>query len=152
MRQAFIHRERPDSEHIKTIRNWEQHELVTDNDLYKKPCGGIWTSPVTADYGWKQFCQDNEWYDDLNAYHLIPEDDVNVYTLDTVDDLSNLIEEHGREGIDCIDFESAFTEYDGIYLSDEGETNTRHSTPNLRGWDVASVVWDDWHFEEVRKV
>lgn len=156
--QLFIHREEPSPDRIEEIGNWASYKGLSVG-LYCKPYGGMWTSPVSSEWGWKDWCEREDWLcEDDETYRLTVADDVDVYTINTLDDLLELIDDHGRTDDILkqgryVDYESAFTEYDGIYVTEQGQQKTRLSPEaNLYGWDVECVLWDDWHFTNVEKV
>lgn len=154
MRQHFIHHQPPEPSRINPIENWEPCNKAS-RGLYNKPSGGIWTSPATAEFSWHDWCEREDWFDELDAvYELRPKDDVAIYTIDSRADLNEVIERFGRDDtrFDSINFEQFFDKYDGLHLTTEGESATRHGEPNLNGWDVASVLWDGWHFDEVKRL
>jgi len=155
--QVFVHYTYPEPDKVDTIENWSPVEEAS-NDLYKKPYGGIWTSPLSAGWSWSDWCDREDWTrDEDTEYRLSVEDGVSVYTIDSQQDLCNLIEEYGRDDLTreggYIDFESAFEEYDGIHLTTTGQEETRHShEADLYGWDVECVLWDGWYFTEVEEL
>lgn len=48
------------SEHFEP----ERFKVVTNRDFWNKPEGGLWASAVDADYGWKDWCEDEEFHVD----------------------------------------------------------------------------------------
>ena len=152
--QAFVPLSRPDPSKIDPIENWSPFGGASSG-LYNKPYGGIWTSPLGAEWSWSDWCERENWTrDEDTQYRLSVEEGVSVYTIDSQQDLLNLIEQHGRDDLmragKYINFESAFEEYDGIHLTTAGQRETRHSREaDLYGWDVECVLWDGWYFTEV---
>lgn len=152
--QAFVHTDTPSPDAIDTIENWNPCAEASGG-LYNKPYGGMWTSPLGAEWSWSDWCERENWTrDEDTQYRLSVEEGVSVYTIDSQQDLLNLIEQHGRDDLmragKYINFESAFEEYDGIHLTTAGQRETRHSREaDLYGWDVECVLWDGWYFTEV---
>ena len=35
---------------------------IQNQDYMNKPIGGLWASPVNAEYGWKKWCEDNDMF------------------------------------------------------------------------------------------
>jgi len=107
----------------------------------------MWTSPANSEYGWRDWCEDENWgrSDDDSVYRLTVDGSVDIYVIDSHDDL--------RFSKRYPDYESVFKEYDGIHLTREGQIDTRiGSEADLCGWDVECVLWDDWHFTSVEQV
>lgn len=52
-----------------------------------------------------------------------------------------------------IDFERVAQEYDGIWLTEQGNGATHLSYPHdLNGWDAESVLWFRWCFSQVERI
>ena len=115
-----------------------------------KPIGGLWGSRYNEECwilysNWADFAfnEMDRKYSIACKYRL--KENARVYTIDTLDDLVQLLEKHGY--LDpyinekrFIDFESVGKEYDVIELTEKGQVETRMSTPNLYGWDVECVL------------
>ena len=112
-----------------------------------KPIGGMWASPIDAEWGWKQWCEAEEfWLDKLNiSFELNLSDDARICHLKSVDDLKKLPERQGlfKSTWYCIDFEKAMDKYDAIelHLSEEVEDDWLGSLYfKLYGWDCDSIL------------
>jgi hypothetical protein len=157
---------------------------------------GLWTStwrPETHDSDWVEWCRgDNFGNPDGKHWHLLtPKPDVNLYVIDSKNDLKRLFhlyrwehpylaqlnkqyEEMYPEHKDnerlrktfltqvvtfhpepspfdmVIDFEKLSQNYDGIWLTEQGNGETHLSFPyNLYSWDCESILWFRWCFEHV---
>lgn len=109
-----------------------------------KPIGGLWASSYTPNNKYV-----SEWHNFLvkemgknpsfgTVFKL--KKDAKVYQIHTLEDLIKLPFKKStwREELD---FEKIQILYDGIYLSNEGQWNTRLTQPyNLYGWDVESLL------------
>ncbi len=52
-----------------------------------------------------------------------------------------------------IDFERLATEYDGLWLTEQGNAETHLSYPHdLYGWDTESTLWFRWCFRHVERI
>ncbi len=117
-----------------------------------KPRGGLWTStyhPAPARYAsdWVEWCATNEpsWLGG-SRYLIEISSDAKIYIIDNLDDLKaltirfqafhNTLNPSSR-----LNWKKIAKEYDGIHLTEKGETDTRYSIPSLHGWDVESTVW-----------
>ena len=104
------------------------------NDFIK-PFGGLWSSPINSNYGWFDWCKEND-FGDLSCsfrFDFIG----NVFIIDNVNHLKKL----SWISFMCPDFEKLIKlKYDAIYLTEKGEKETRFSDPSFYGWDCESVL------------
>lgn len=119
-----------------------------------KAYGGLWASPyrLNADYysDWQEF-----WHREMgvtgrhDAVIFSFKKAARIFVIDTQDDLIRLIDEVGAaesilplRSLKQIDFENAKNHYDVIYLTEQGQWETRmpfeRMEYNLYGWDVES--------------
>lgn len=125
-------------------------ELFTPiKNKWVKPLGGLWTSPVDSSYGWKDWCESNDFSNGDNNLSFTVELKSNAKIL-VIDDLRTLkllsisypfghriLGEFGE----YLNFERIAKEYDAIHLTDRGQSETHLSTPvKLYGWDCESVL------------
>lgn len=114
------------------------------NAIRVKPNGGLWTSPVNSKYGWKDWCEDEEYRpcDDTNSFKLKLHNWAKVYIIDSLDDLKKMpVYHYQNDKLFFIDFENLSKSYDAIWLTEKGEGETRLSYPiDLYGWDCESVL------------
>ena len=103
-----------------------------------KPDGGLWASPVNSEYGWKEWCEENEFHlDDLKESFTFWYESDNILVIDSKKDLSKIkwLEFYRRFIPDFLAMD-----YDAIYLTRKGEAATRLlMDENLYGWDCESV-------------
>lgn len=126
-----------------------------------KPVGGLWTSPKDSEYGWKYFCESENFcktggFD--NGFEFQLKTDSNIYIIDSFYDLIKVpyklkdpLYSGMRFNQNFIDYEEMAKEYDAIWLTAEGQWETRlpdmeglydfdgHSI-NLYGWDCESLL------------
>jgi hypothetical protein len=111
-----------------------------------KPIGGLWVSPVDCEWGWKDFCEAEDFRTDKlsSSFKLKLKDDTRIYKIDSLDDLTKLVKSHSwKKIIDCyeLDFEKLSKDYDVIYLTYEGMGETRLSQPmDLNAWDCECML------------
>jgi hypothetical protein len=119
--------------------------MPVKNGKWVKPkIGGLWTSPIDSIFGWKDWNQTEQFAecDDRNSFTLRLSDNAKILIIDSLEDLLQ------APLIDCeclrnkfLDFEKIATEYDGIWLTEQGQRKTRLSRPaNLYGWDCETVL------------
>jgi hypothetical protein len=136
-----------------------QKELVTpitNVKAFPKPLGGFWTTPK-GEQTWTQWCEYEDWsnWREHNQYELTTTRPVKVAVIDCLDDLDAILDEYGYKvegfgrGKWFINFEAMAADgWDGVWLTNEGQWKTRLSSPsNLYGWDVSSIVWFTWPFD-----
>lgn len=146
--QVFIHPERPHPDRLDPISNRPQF----------KPEGGLWTSSYRDESSaWVNWMQAEQWYNhsDATAWLLTP-DDPDIYQIDTLTDLKVLASEFPNEdsplSYTALDYEAIADVFDGIWLTQQGQWQTRFSHPNLYGWDCESTLWFEWCFENAEPI
>lgn len=119
----------------------ERSEEISNRDYWVKPNGGFWASPVDAEFGWIDWCEQEEFREYKNWNHFIftLKNDANVLHIKSVDDLHNLprtrpdvadmiyldFEKMKESGIDAIE----------LHLSMDRELYW-----SLYGWDCDSIL------------
>jgi len=114
---------------------------ISDVPFRNKPKGGLWTSPVDSEYGWRDWCEAESWGDLTKSFEV--EFTGAVYVIDSMQDMNELpwIE---CDGHSFISFQAlcamGFT-YDAIHLTEKGQSDTRFTYPrSLYGWDCETVL------------
>jgi len=123
---------------------------VKNSDYKNKPAkGGIWTSPIDSNYGWKEWTTQEEYgsgvREDL-SFIVRLNMDAKVMRIDSLKDLEIAIRDY--ENYDKItkhektlDYERIALYYDAIWLTEKGQEETRLTHPfDLYGWDCESVL------------
>lgn|ERR1035437_4124260 len=132
--------------HYGTIKYSPELMKPVDHKRWSKPGGGLWTSPVDSNWGWKDWCISNEFRDcrEENSFKLKFIDKAKILLIDSLDDLIALpkvtfsIGDSYKEQYP--DFKLLATLCDAIWLTEEGQRDTHLSHPyNLYGWDCESV-------------
>lgn len=141
--------------------NPEKFNKIRNSKYNVKPAGGMWTSPKESEYGWIDFCKGENFrlpdgFTDGFEFQLKP--DSKVYIIDSFIDLvrvpHKLIDPfYGniQFGQNFIDYEEMAKEYDAIWLTAEGQWDTRlpeieglmdidGRSINLYGWDCESLL------------
>ena len=135
--------------------------VIKNNKYNIKPSGGLWTSPKESKYGWIDFCRDENYYKSggfRTGFEFQLKPNSKVYIIDTFFDLIQIpykIKDPLYSGIsyhqNFIDYEKMAEEYDAIWLTDNGERDTRlpemnglfdfdGCVINLYGWDCESLL------------
>jgi hypothetical protein len=108
-----------------------------------KPQGGLWTTPLGSTYGWKQWCTEENFQPDSLASSFIVEFTGRAMVIDTYQDLRSFPWVPFLPGMKSLlspDWEHIKTVADGIWLTEQGQRQTRWSEPNLYGWDCESFL------------
>ena len=131
---------------IFSLDKWEN---PINGNWIKPKIGGLWASPIDSTWGWRDWCEAEDFYDklfsELSYFDFTISEWARVYTIHNETDLRRF--KYGR--IDSsmsfphyvIDFEKAAEEYDAIFLTAHGEQRTRFTEPySMYGWDCESLL------------
>lgn len=129
------------------------------NVSWNKPDGGLWLSPRLGERStWIDFMERDSWspYDSpqLVTQTVKLKSDARILQIDSYDDYAQILSAylHMPEGAltnlgmfsQLFDFERLAQDWDGIYLTEEGQYATRFSPtvngPSLYGWDLESLL------------
>lgn len=113
-----------------------------------KPIGGLWASDVKAEYGWKQWCEDNGFYcernTDDNCFRFTLAENAKILTLICSSDVKAM-PLLGKTG--AFDYKPNFEEilslgYDAVdyRLSDDCGSAFDNLYWYLYGWDCDSIL------------
>lgn len=113
--------------------------------IMNKPDGGFWASTLDENgSSWKRWCEDEEFRSDFSVYTKFRfKKSSKIYVIDCVNDLDMLVWSYGTWTHErrVIDWEALSSDYDGVYLTEVGNSLCHLSYPNnLNSWDVESVV------------
>ncbi len=129
---------------------------ISDIPFSNKPDGGLWTSVIGSEYGWKEWCEENSFGKLDSSFEL--EFEGSVMKIDSIADMNRLpwINSNGID-IDFVSFQALCVPtfyYDAIHLTMLGEERTRFPistmkererskfslTRSLYGWDCETVL------------
>lgn len=109
------------------------------NKSFVKPEGGLWSSPVNSNYGWREWCK-SESFGNL-SHHFKFHFEGNVFVIDSCADAARMPWLTFYGSIKYPDFEKMVSlGYDAIWLTEKGQQETRFGEPSLYGWDCESVL------------
>lgn len=133
--------------------HWVPSHFVSPENrpAFCKPNGGLWASPVGSNYGWKEWCEAEDFRTGSLKHWFTFEYTGRILTIDTEKDLKKMFLRYLTESISVqrwnlapslfIDFEKLAKSIDAIYLTKDGERKTRLCMgPNLYGWDCECVL------------
>lgn len=117
----------------------DKFQPVKNIDSFK-PTGGLWASPIKSKYGWREWCQDNN-FGSLDT-HFVFRYSGNVLKIEQEDHLSTMTWKKIYETIEWPDYEAMYDAgVDAIWLTAKGQIATRFTYPrNLYGWDCECVL------------
>ena len=107
---------------------------------------GLWACPYDTRYGWKEFCEDNDFkkINPDNAFFFKLKPSAKIYSIHELEDIENISTAKNRIGLSCIDFNRLIKEgYDGIYVSEEAAIKfhdfVKQGIADLNVWDIESL-------------
>lgn len=121
------------------------------NHSFVKPMGGLWASPEDSQFGWKHWCEAEDFHTNRlkDSFRFTLDIKAKILTINSLKDLislptENLVDAKGWTRISwgiSLDFEKIAKKYDAIHLTCSGQYATRFSSPlSLYGWDCESVL------------
>ncbi len=116
---------------------------IRNERCFTKPRGGLWASPVDAEYGWKKWCDENEFrecnLDNSFTFTLSPEARVlYIGNIGDLDGLPQVKNEFSYSGWCQLDFEKLLEMgYDAVEISISADNRLYWA---LYGWDCDSIV------------
>lgn len=119
---------------------------VVNIPYFTKPGGGMWASPIDAEYGWKEWNKDQDFRecDSDNAFTFTVKPDASIVTIKSIEDIECLPKSDARKRISNyemvrIDFESM--RYDlGVDAIELVLSNDRRLYWAMYGWDCDSIL------------
>ena len=112
------------------------------NNNWIKPIGGLWASPINSKWGWVDWCKLENYGDITKSFTFWYEG--NLLIIDSLDDLKTKVHFVNKQEYKYyarIDFEKLSKKYDAMFLTENGQRETRYSHPeSLYGWDCESIL------------
>jgi hypothetical protein len=143
------------------VRNSDDRAFCT------KPMNGtgLWTSTYLPDWNypseWVEWCMGEKFGNPYGGtwWLLTPRSDARIFVTETQRDLQHLMKAYPYPSkyaglhMTMIDFEAMSKDYDGMWLTSEGNARLHLSHPyNLNSWDVESTLWFRWCFVSAKKI
>jgi hypothetical protein len=120
----------------------EKFKPIRNNHIWAKPIGGLWTSPVDSEWGWKDWCKVEEFreIEEANSFTISLKPSARLYVIDSVQSFLSISEPGNYNRI--VDWERLACRYDGVWLTCKGLNATKDSMLCLTmwGWDVESIL------------
>jgi len=132
-------------QHFTNNAEWSLRDIVlNDNKWQFKPNGALYTSPVDSIYGWKDWCDENE-YSRGKLRVVMEVLEIGIVVIDSIDDLEKLAWERDENAPTLKHINWPKMHADGanaIWLTAKGEMETRWCDPyrNLYGWDCETLA------------
>lgn len=125
-------------------------KVMNRNDCFTKPLGGLWASRVGAEYGWKEWVNDQNFrldkYTEGNYFKFKLKDNARVLIIDNSKILDKLPKNKANiiniSSWCSLDFEELSKKYDAIevLINDEEFENFDGLYWKLYGWDCDSIL------------
>jgi len=121
---------------------------ISNREMFVKPLGGLWGSPINAEFGWKDWCEAEEFKEcnEDNSFKFILSENANIYYINCKEDIMKLpsieypfhtpwinldFEMIKANGIDAIQFNLS---------NDKGVNFEDQLYYLLYGWDCDSIL------------
>lgn len=110
---------------------------------FNKPFGGLWASRMDAEYGWKQWCEAENFCEcsEDNSFLFTISDNANILYINCVDDVERLPDQKIDLSLTCVktvDFEQLIA--NGIDAIEFNISNDWDLYMALYGWDCDSTL------------
>lgn len=131
---------------------------------HHKPARGFWTSTWLGKprlSRWVQFSASEGFYKgDERGWLITPKEGTVFVVVDSAEDLRNLVDMYPLEDTEPgqgnrVDFVSVAHDYDGVWLTAEGYSDTQTMMgkyDGLRSWGCESTIWFDWRVAGVEPI
>ena len=115
---------------------------IQNRKLFSKPAGGLWASPVDARYGWREWCEDNDFAEtnESNSFRFRIKGGSNVLHITSVAHLDGIPMQETPFpcSFRCPDFEELIRRgVDAMWVDISAD---RDLYMELYGWDCDSIV------------
>lgn len=132
--------------------------------ILNKPRGGLWSSPVMSDFGWKDWCEAEtfrtENFNTWTKFKLSP--GTKILVIDSKEDFLEILYKYGTEPVPvfglCLDFDKIMSDgWEGIYLTEKGNRECHlimevFIISDLNAWDCESMVLFDCDKIEITEI
>lgn len=139
--KRYIHygSEKFDKDRFKTFSGLEEEFRNFRN---KPGVGvGIWASPVDAEYGWREWCENEDFYTEKLDRHFefTLKPDAKILTVTSVNDVEDYLFYSKIFLAGILDFEKISKDYDGMEII-HGDNYTNLHDDLFYTWDCDSIV------------
>lgn len=118
---------------------------ICNISFFTKPAGGLWASRADAKYGWKEWCQENN-FEDCNfskSFRFSLKENARVLEIRSHETFLCVFNLYGREkggrltSFQLLDYEKLAKYYDAVefFLSEDGRLYR-----DMYGWDCDSLL------------
>lgn len=147
MSKAYVHYGAKAFDHDKFLELKDKGILHHDwRKGINKPDYGLWASPVDTDFGWKEFCTNEDFRTDRlsESFTIELSDDAKVFTVTKLDDIPSdyITESKNRYGAESynLNFDRIMEDYDAMELiHSDGHYSELHDGL-FYAWDIDSIV------------
>lgn len=124
----------------------ELFDPISNREMFTKPFGGFWASPVDAVYGWKEWCSENDFGDLSRSFTFSITSTANIRHIGRTSDMDDMpkLETVSFVPWVCLDFEKILADgIDGLEVhmsKDQPEDIMQGLYFTLYGWDCDSIL------------
>ena len=130
-------------------KKWRE---IRNHKFFNKPNGGLWGSPIDSSWGWKDWCDSenfkrNDGFNSGFTWEISDPDKILI--IDSMETYQSLPESYKyssslfgyRTNYIYLDFERISQDYDAILLTERGFNELRHDISlNFCFWDCESII------------
>ena len=121
--------------------NKEKFKPIQNRKFWTKPIGGLWGSPLDTDWGWKDWCLDENFRVDRlkDSFKFTLMNSARMLSITSPEDFDPLPKLEGSDvfkSMVCLDFEELCKNYDAIEVAFGGDLDFE----TLLGWDCDSIL------------
>lgn len=124
-------------------KKFKEIEYGGMTEVVNKCKNGLWACPINSKYGWKHWCQDEDFEIGKIAFVFKLKPNAKIYAIDNYDDLEKISTHRSAFGENIINFKELIDNgYDGIYASENAVRELRYTHGKISGlycWDVESL-------------
>lgn len=122
-----------------------EHKLSIER--WDKPAG-FWSSPVSSELGWKEFCEREKWKMESlgNSFMFCLKKGTKILKVHGIKDVIKYLKKYDTLDVYGFDHELLKSNYDGLELF-LGDSWYLRNYPIFYGWDVDSLVL--WNLDKV---
>lgn len=117
-----------------------------EHEVFIKPKGGLWVSPVDSSWGWIDWCEAEDYgHSKASPYFdIMVRPETRMIVIDSLADAASKLPWVRADGFMRFrwpDWRAVIMDgWDMIVLTERGQEETRFGEPSLYGWDCESAV------------
>lgn len=140
---SYIHYSKTDCDHFDKSKMYP----IRNTENWIKPYGGLWASPINAEWGWKDWCEAENFRDCDERYSFTfkMRDPSKVYFVDSKEAYDNLVKLYGIKNTNSFGYTPQYIDYkrmieDGWDALELSLTDYWQLYDLFYGWDCDSIL------------